>query len=230
MVNHILNKNMNKKGNGTPALGDTADKIIIFDFDGVFVSDFDFHKKRIEDFLSISITDEEFYDIHSGNVYKDDKHGLELGNFDAQEYFRTIHDDFVKLPIVDGMAQVTQKAQEIGQIFIVSSGGENNIRDFFVENRICENLCTIYGVETHPSKEKKFEKIINETGISANDIIFITDTLGDIHEANSLGIASLAVTWGFQNIDTLQQGVPFGFAYEAGDITALIDEYFSIVQ
>ncbi|MEA3322622.1 MAG: HAD hydrolase-like protein, partial [Patescibacteria group bacterium] len=154
------------------------EKIIIFDFDGVFVSNFDFHKKNIENFLNISITDEEFYNIHSGNVYKDDKHGLELGNFDALEYFRTIHDEFVKLPIVDGMVQVAESAQEIGKTFVVSSGGENNMRDFFVENCICENLCTIYGVETHPSKEKKFEKIIDETGVSSDNIIFVTDTLG----------------------------------------------------
>lgn len=206
------------------------EKIIIFDFDGVFVDNFDFHKKHIEDFLGISITDEEFYDIHSGNVYKDDKHGLELGNFDALKYFRTIHDEFVKLPIIDGMAQVTQKAQEIGETFIVSSGGEKNMHDFFVENCICEDLCTIYGVETHPSKEKKFEKIIDETGVLADNIIFVTDTLGDIHEANSLDISSIAVTWGFQNIDTLQKGVPFGFARVADDITTLIEEYFATVR
>jgi len=206
------------------------EKVIVFDFDGVFVDDFDFHKKHIEKFLDISITDKEFYDIHSGNVYKDDKHGLELGNFDALEYFRTIHDKFIKLPIVEGMVQVAKNTQKIGQIFVVSSGGESNIRDFFAENSVCINQCTIYGVETHPSKEKKFEKILAETGVSIDDIVFVTDTLGDIYEANSLGIASIAVTWGFQSVDTLQKGVPFGFAFVADDIIKLIEEYFAIVE
>jgi phosphoglycolate phosphatase len=201
-------------------------KVIIFDFDGVFVDDFDFHKSHIEEFLGIEIDDEAFYEIHSGNVYKDDGVGLELGNFDAKKYCQKIHDELVKLPIVDGMDRVALEAVKIGESFIVSSGCEDNIRNFFKEKNICENLCTVYGVETNPSKEKKFEKILQVTGIKPDNAIFVTDTLGDILEANSLNIASIAVTWGFQRIETLEQGVPFGFAHSAEDVKKLIKEYF----
>ncbi len=181
------------------------EKIIIFDFDGVFVDDFDFHKRHIENFLGIKFDDKAFYDIHN-----------------------VIRDEFLTLPIIEGMANVSKKAQEIAQSFIVSSGSENNIRDFFVTNGVCENLCTIYGVETNPSKEKKFEKILNETGIMADNIIFVTDTLGDIHEANTMGIASIAITWGFHREDTLLEGRPFAIAHKAEDITNLIEQYFEI--
>ncbi len=204
------------------------EKIIIFDFDGVFVDDFDFHKRHIENFLGIKFDDKAFYDIHSGNVYEDDSIGLELGKFDTVGYHKVIRDEFLTLPIIEGMANVSKKAQEIAQSFIVSSGSENNIRDFFVTNGVCENLCTIYGVETNPSKEKKFEKILNETGIMADNIIFVTDTLGDIHEANTMGIASIAITWGFHREDTLLEGRPFAIAHKAEDITNLIEQYFEI--
>ncbi len=201
-------------------------KIIIFDFDGVFVDDFDFHKNHIADFLSINIDDKEFYNIHSGNVYKDDHVGLELGNFDVQEYCQKIHDNLIKLPIVDGMSAVAEQVQKIGKSFVVSSGCEKNIRDFFENNDICTNMCSIYGVETNPSKEKKLEKILRESNVEAKNAIFITDTLGDIREANKVGIASIAVTWGFQRVETLEQGVPFGFARTPMQIIDLIQNYF----
>ncbi len=202
------------------------DKNIVYDFDGVFVDDFNFHKKKIEEFLNIEITNEEFYKIHSGNVYKNDGAGLELENFDVQKYCQSIKEELKQLPIVDGMREVVENTQGIGKSFVVSSGCEDNIKGFFDEKEICENLCTIYGVETNPSKEKKFEKILKETGIDAKNTIFVTDTLGDILEANTLGIASIAVTWGFHRIETLQKGMPFGFAHSASDITKLIEQYF----
>ncbi|XLQ20535.1 MAG: HAD hydrolase-like protein [Candidatus Moraniibacteriota bacterium] len=202
------------------------DKAIVFDFDGVFVDDFDFHKKHIESFLDIKMDNKAFYEIHSGNVYEDDDLGLELGNFDVQKYCQSIKSELIKLPIVEGMDDVARWSQEIGKSFIVSSGCEGNIKDFFKEKNICENLCTIYGVETNPSKEKKFEKILKNTKLDVENIIFVTDTLGDLKEANSLGIASIAVTWGFQRVDTLEKGAPFGFANSSGDIVKLIKEYF----
>ncbi len=201
-------------------------KIIIFDFDGVFVDDFDFHKGHIEDFLGTNIDDKAFYNIHSGNVYEDDSVGLELGNFDAKKYCQKIHDDLIRLPIVDGMNTTVGQAQKIGETFIVSSGCEKNIRDFFENNEICTNVCSIYGVETNPSKEKKLEKILQESNVDKKNAIFITDTLGDIKEANAVGVASIAVTWGFQRVETLEQGAPFGFAHTPTQIINLIQEYF----
>jgi len=198
------------------------DKIIAFDFDGVFVNNFDFHKRHIEDFLGTTFTNKEYYAMHSGNVFKNDN----LQKFDIEGYFNSIKDEFIKESIIEGMKNVVIEAKNIGQIFIVSSGSENNIREFFAENDMCQDECKIYGVETNPSKEEKFVQIIDETGISSENIIFITDTLGDILEANAVNIASIAVTWGFQRIDTLAEGTPFGFAHHPRDIIGLIEEYF----
>ena len=203
---------------------DKDKKVIIFDFDGVFVSNFDFHRKHIENFLEIKFSDEEFYNIHSGNVYAND--GLGLEKFDPIEYCKKIKEELIQLPIVEGMGDVIQQVQMLGQSFIVSSGCRENIHSFFVNNGICENICTIYGVETSPSKEEKFAKILNDTGVNSDNVIFVTDTLGDLNEANALGISSIAVTWGFQRAETLQKGSPFGFANSSGDIVELIKKFF----
>jgi len=199
------------------------DRVIAFDFDGVFISNVDFHRRHIENFLDTKFSEKEFRAVHNGNVYKNDK----LKGFDAEEYFQSIKNEFIELSIVEGMKKVVEEAQKMGQIFIVSSGSEDNIRAFFAENDMCQNECKIYGVETNPSKEEKFAQILDETGVSSDDVIFITDTLGDILEANALNIASIAVTWGFQRIETLEQGAPFGFAHRTEDIVTLTKAYFT---
>jgi len=161
-------------------------------------------------------------------VYEDDKIGLEFSNFNAKKYCHKIHDEFVKLPLVGGMHNLIDKLQSVANVYIVSSGCEGNMRDFFAQNNICNSKCPIYGVETNPSKKEKMKKILTETGVAAENMIFVTDTLGDINEANSQGVASIAVTWGFQRIETLEEGVPFGFAYVVDDITTLIEQYFEM--
>ena len=39
-------------------------------------------------------------------------------------------------------------------------------------------------------------------------MFFITDTLGDIKEANKVGIESIGITWGYQDKAKLQKGNP----------------------
>ena len=202
-------------------------KIVIFDFDGVFVDDFDFHKTHIEKFLGTKISDEEFYAIHSGNIYKNDGRGLELEGFHVQDYCNIIYKQMAQLPLVDGMKDVVTFIGQFAQLFVVSSGCEKNIRAFFAQKAISIKEWSIYGVETNPSKEKKLLRILSETKKSSDEVIFITDTLGDILEANTVGVASIAATWGFQKKETLAQGAPFGFANTPSDIISLVEAYFN---
>lgn len=202
-------------------------RIIIFDFDGVFTSNFLFHKKHIELFLRKKISEKDFYDLHYGNVYKDDGKGMELGQFDVASYCRFIKSDFEKLPLAFGMKEVVDHAKERAQIFIVSSSCADNITRFLAKNHFNVADFVIYGVETHPSKKVKFEKIITETGVTPDNMIFVTDTLGDITEATEMGIASIAVLWGFHNRETLAQGEPFAFAHNPHDISTHIDTFFA---
>lgn len=50
--------------------------------------------------------------------------------------------------------------------------------------------------ETARSKVEKFNIIAEKYGVTTADILFITDTLGDIREAQSAGVPTIAVTWG----------------------------------
>ena len=57
----------------------------------------------------------------------------------------------------------------------------------------------IYGRETSKDKVEKFKKIISDHGVTADETIQITDTLGDMKEAEKIGIKSIIVTYGYQD-------------------------------
>ena len=55
------------------------------------------------------------------------------------------------------------------------------------------------GAETAESKEVKFQILLDNYQLQKDEVIFITDTLGDILEANNAGIKSLGIDSGFHD-------------------------------
>lgn len=49
---------------------------------------------------------------------------------------------------------------------------------------------------------------LTQFGVSENESLFITDTLGDMREAANAGLKSIGVSWGFQRRETLLKGDP----------------------
>ena len=66
----------------------------------------------------------------------------------------------------------------------------------------------MYGLETHKLKTHKFRKVLDELNLKENECIFITDTLGDILEANEVGIPTIAVDFGYHERERLEKGNP----------------------
>jgi phosphoglycolate phosphatase len=66
----------------------------------------------------------------------------------------------------------------------------------------------LYGYETHKLKTHKFKKVLNDFNIREDECIFITDTLGDILEANEVGIDTIAVDFGYHERERLEKGKP----------------------
>ncbi|MFH1582653.1 MAG: HAD hydrolase-like protein, partial [bacterium] len=58
------------------------------------------------------------------------------------------------------------------------------------------------------------------------DCVFITDTLGDIREAASLGVKSIGVSWGFQEKGNLLKGKPISIAEKPKDLLNIVSACF----
>ena len=78
------------------------------------------------------------------------------------------------------------------------------------------------GQETDDSKKKKFQMILDQYELKKDETIFITDTLGDIIEANDIGLKTISIDSGFHNREHLSQGRPFAIISSLEEIAPII--------
>jgi len=205
-------------------------KIIFFDFDGVIADSFDvaFEINKIIDHKIIVKKD--FQDLFDGNINdwtKDTSYG--------EEEIKKINDDFFakyipqmkKVKIFPGMKEVIAELAKTYILLIISSTIISPIRDFLNRNNIFSYFDNIVGSNfVDANKAERIKMVLEKYGVDIKDCVFITDTLGDMREAASLGIQSIGVTWGFQEKENLLKGNPFHIAEKAEDLNSIISECF----
>lgn len=187
---------------------DNKYQAIIFDYDGVIIDSFDYHLKRYQRmFPEAGLTAQELANAHNGNFLQESDQFI-WSKIDLKKYDKTLWKDIKHQNLLaPGIKKLINKLDT--KKYIVSSGPEYPLHNFLNKEGLEKCFSGIYGKETGTSKIEKFKKILHENNYSIDDIILITDTLGDIVEANKVGLKSIAVTYGFHSKKTLQQGNPF---------------------
>jgi len=179
-------------------------KAIIFDFDGVIHDTleiaYNINKTMSEDELSL----EEYKDIFNGNIYKHKS----IDQESVDKFFELQKKEFENLEIERDIKEELLKLKEKYELFIISSNKEETLNNYFENNNILHIFNKVLGVETHKSKIEKFKILFEEYDLDAGNCVFVTDTLGDILEANELGIDTIAVDFGFHERHRLEKGNP----------------------
>ena len=177
---------------------------IIFDFDGVIVDSFDFHLRNYNSLPGVSVTAQELSDVHKGNFHDLTKVSItpetvEVYNSHLIDWFRAS----VGLVLSD-TRKLLSTFSEI-PMYVVTSGSEKTTNFLLKQEGLDGYFTQVLGSETSKSKVDKIN-ILFEQGVQKNSSVFITDTLGDLIEAEKAGIAAVAVTFGFHDRETLKHG------------------------
>lgn len=77
-----------------------------------------------------------------------------------------------------------------------TSASDNNCLPLLKGTNITELFDFLGTAEISKSKVEKFKMVQEKYGMEKDDMLFITDTLGDIRESDIAGIPTVAVTWG----------------------------------
>jgi len=206
-------------------------KIILFDFDGVIADSFDIAfelNKQIDPKIT---TEEDFRNLFNGNISDWSKNT----SYNEEEIKR-INDDFFakyipqmkKVKMIPDMKEVIARLGKIYTLLIVSSTIISPIRDFLKRNKILSYFDDIVGSNfVDANKIERIKMVLKKYGVEAKDCVFITDTLGDIKEAASVGVQSIGVVWGFQEKENLLKGKPFRIIEKPEDLCATIASYFN---
>ncbi|MEI6280792.1 MAG: HAD-IA family hydrolase [bacterium] len=201
-------------------------KTILFDFDGVLV-----HTHVV------------CYEIHkelNPNIKYDFFQSLSFGNFqELIEKAKTenkiiVGNDFGKLykgrlsslETPEELKKVVVKLSAKYPLFIVSSADSNWISPFLEKESIADKFKKILGSDVHFSKTEKIKNLLIEYKLSPQDVVFVTDTTGDIMEARECEVKSIGVTWGLHEREILAKERPFALVDTPEELERKIEEFF----
>lgn len=194
-------------------------KAVIFDFDGVIHDTFELghglNKKIYGDF-----SEEDFKNLFDGNLYA---HKI-VSPDKIEMFFRMAESEYAKLRITDDVKDELLRLKKKYDIFIITSVSEKILHRYFADSGCPDLFTEILGVETHKSKVEKFKILFKKYGLAKDDCVFVTDTLGDILEANHVGVITIAVDYGFHERERLEKGNPKRIVSHFKEIMPAVEE------
>ncbi len=177
----------------------------MFDFDGVIDNNYGLNFELCsKKFLNMTV--EEHKKQYDGNVHLEREKMKDRDT--GFDFLKCLSDSRKDRKIEDETKNTLLKLAKDFELGIISSCHEYGIKDYLKNNQIEDLFSFVYGLETHKLKTYKFKKILDELGVKEDECIFITDTLGDILEANEVGIDTIAVDFGYHERERLQKGNP----------------------
>lgn len=175
-------------------------KVIVFDLDGVIFDSTAIAKEHLLKSFP-DMTDQIHKEILTGNFHEEIRklnlRRVEETNEEKEKRKIWYSEQKAKSPVYEGMKELLGKLHSEGYIIVLNTSAYNRNCLPMLEGAGIENLfdflCT---AEISKSKTEKFQIIRDKYQVEQSKMLFVTDTLGDIREADVAGIPTVAVTWG----------------------------------
>ncbi|MDO8444266.1 MAG: HAD hydrolase-like protein [bacterium] len=207
-------------------------KFVLFDFDGVIADSFETAFGAYSE-INPRITKEYYRSRFEGNVNDwDDPDKIHLDKKkDETAFFEKYWPRFgAEVKLFPGIKAVLASLAEKYKLVIISSTLTSQIEGFLKKNRLDSFFAEVWGNDIHTSKVEKIKMVFEKFNISPDDCVFITDTLGDVREADETGVGAIGVTWGFHNDETLLRDKSFGLVHKPSELPGIISDYFNRFQ
>jgi len=178
-------------------------KIIIFDMDGVL---FDSMKIAQKYFIERhpGVTEEMYREVYTGNYHEESAKYLPLKLSEVEEKKLQDQTTYVEVKskalMFIGMKELLEDLHQNGFIIVLNTSAFLKTTMPLLEKENIINLFDfIATAEISKSKVEKFNLIAEKYNTDKSDILFVTDSLGDVREADRAEIPTVAVTWGIHD-------------------------------
>jgi len=193
-------------------------KLIVFDFDGVLIDSFEIWykiNKLAAGKLGKLLLRKDYLKGFSGNIHAGLKETLKLKRADVLK-FAQIKRELIKknysssrLKFFSPSIKILKNLYKLTDMCIVTSSPEVAVFSLLKKNKLDKFFTKIYGLNKN-GKRHTFMKL--KQRYLVKNIILVTDTVGDLREAQAVKIKTCAVGWGFHSKKELISASPEKFA------------------
>lgn len=177
-------------------------KIIIFDMDGVLFNSVDLmNNLTLSEFPGMTL--QEAKDLHKGNIFEELEKLKHKRKKETEKEIKERREIYtknkLKAPMYSGMKNLLIKLSKKYNLVINSSAKTVNCKPLLDRENIIKCFSFIATKEVHKRKVEKFKIIAEKFNQNIEDMLFVTDTIGDLREASEVGLPTIAVTWGMHD-------------------------------
>ena len=138
--------------------------------------------------------------------------------------YQPLYDDSPKEKSVpfDGVNELLEYLQDNGALLAINSNRTTESIKHFTDQFLSDiDFLLIEGHnENYPSKPSPIgvNKIIDKSGVSSDEVIYIGDSITDIKTAKNAGVDCVIVTWGYGFDDAYQHEYPVSVVDEVSQL------------
>ncbi len=132
------------------------------------------------------------------------EHVRDYGRF----LFRELNKNPSRVPLFDGIPELLRDLAKTYTLCIVSANHSGVVRQRLESAGLVDVMTHLYGNEQPGGKAEHIRQAMFSHGASAESTWMIGDTVGDIRAARQAGVNAVAVTWGWQSLETLESARP----------------------
>lgn len=183
-------------------------RLLIYDWDGVLVPTakicYEINKECNPD-----MTYAQFQDMSNINYHTAVDQMATAATFKKHHDFETAYNKKLHLlqPEEELVAEIAHlKRDHI--LTICSLNKKESIQSYLHKHGLYPYFIDILTGDFHSNKTEKINLLLGKYELEPHEAIFITDTVGDIHEAHAANVPTIGVTWGLHDEPRLREAGP----------------------
>jgi len=132
---------------------------------------------------------------------------------------RRLHTRLGEIGLIPGIDDSLRNLHQRYKLFVLSSNSFDNIESFLIRFGIRNYFVGIYS-SAHPLwKERKLKKLLQDQCLVPHDVWYVGDEAQDIVAAHKVGLNSVAVAWGYNNVHALESQHPEALVFNPDELT-----------
>ncbi len=189
-------------------------RLIVFDLDGTLYRSLPWvwrtvsaQARKIPE-LHVIDSKKKLLDIYKGNFYEKVCDLAGLPRSKAPSLARRMLKVFPKEynpKLMPGVKPALKSLSGKCSMVVLSSNFKRPMERLLRKDGILKLFSEVSGADSGKSKTRRILDLVKKLKLRKADVVYVTDTSGDVLEMRKAGIASVGVSWGFHNASALRK-------------------------